>query len=117
MITVSAKNFDPLGHFEIQPSIQQRDAELRRRVNRYKTLDGGVVMTDRGFTYGDSDLVLKWRSRDSQFENDLRDLFGRQQRCVVSMHPHVYECAFSGIRSDGDETRLELLIYARLDNA
>lgn len=117
MITVSAKNFDPIGHFEIQPSADTRGANLSRRVNRYKTLDGNIVLTDRGFTYGDSDLIIKWKSKDQIFENELRALFGRQQRCVVSMHPHVYECAFAALRSDGNETRLELLIYARLNDA
>jgi hypothetical protein len=117
MITLSAKNFDPLGHFEIEPLLQNRDPKLLRRVSSYKTLDGGTVLVDRGHTPGDSDLIIKWFTQGQEYEEQIRDLFARQQRCVISMHPHVYEAAFRSIQNDGKETRLELIIASRLNDA
>lgn len=117
IVSLCSKLFDPLGDFIIEPERDQKDVEVTRRANKYKTLDGDVVVSDRGFTYGDSDIVLRWTPTYETQVHDLQGVFRRQTRCILSMHPNVYECAFKSLRVDGSQARLELMVTASLNNA
>lgn len=60
MISISTTVFDMIGNLIIKnetPSFDMRT--LSRRINRSKTLDGGVVLQDSGFAHGDRTFNIK----------------------------------------------------------
>ena len=60
LVTLSSITFDIYGHVEINTLSDTTDGPTSRRVNRVKTLDGGVAINDRGYAEGDRILTLAW---------------------------------------------------------
>ena len=59
--SLSAPVFDIAGQVYI-PARPVDSAEIPRRVSRVATLDGGVAITDGGFSDGDRTLTVSWRT-------------------------------------------------------
>lgn len=58
MISLSAPVFDPIGTFMLKPSKGSNFEETGRRIRKRATLDGGVIVSDAGHSYGDSTWSL-----------------------------------------------------------
>jgi len=58
MISLSALVFDPNGALLLQESTNSDFSSTKRRIRKRATLDGGVVVTDAGHSYGDSTWTL-----------------------------------------------------------
>lgn len=73
MITLSALVFDPLGSVSLDELPSSDMDGVSRRVNRAKTLDGGVVINDGGFSHGDRTFRVRWRIKsEADFERVQR---------------------------------------------
>jgi len=81
VIHIAARTFDLLGYLDIAPLPGETTDTYGRRVSRVATLDGGVAVSDRGYSHGDRTLVYRWRPV-SEEEN------ARAKR-LVSLHPTV----------------------------
>ena len=54
MISIASKTYDPLGFVTVSENqASSRLGDFERRVSRDKTLDGGCVIYDGGFSHGD----------------------------------------------------------------
>ena len=81
-IFLASKLFDLDGHITIIPLPDTDLGETSRRVNKEKTLDGGVAVSDGGHSFGDPDFTLVWRTGDPAYEEKVKAL--------VRTHSHVY---------------------------
>ncbi|MDV7390554.1 hypothetical protein RZS08_04335, partial [Arthrospira platensis SPKY1] len=89
---VSALTFDPDGHITIDLLPKTDRGELRRRVSRVATLDGGVAVNNFGFTDADRTLRLHYR-RSQRVDEGLSRLCRLYAFVRVVMHDGVYRAA------------------------
>jgi hypothetical protein len=103
ILTIAAITFDLDAHITID-AIQRSDyGDLVRRATRSKTLDGGVSVSDFGFSHADRDFSLTFTPTQAEDET---------LRYIVEYHPQVHvsigEGVFTAIPSysmqDGDAT-------------
>ena len=64
-ISVTAPDFDTLGHALIDPLPTSEYGLMRRRASKVQTLDGGVAVNDFGYSDGDREFVLRFRADSS----------------------------------------------------
>lgn len=81
MIGISTPLFDLLGHVTIHELPTSEMDQITRRVNRQKTLDGGVVINDGGYSAGDRDIVIQWRVSN--------ELMLRKAQRMVRLYPQL----------------------------
>lgn len=89
MIGLSAPLYDPLGHVAIQALQSSNLNDIERRVNRVKTLDGGVSISDGGHSAGDRTFRVRWKVRN---ESELRKV----QR-LVRLYPLLTVTSTEGV--------------------
>lgn len=53
LATLSTTTADAAGYVELDATWESTGGDVSRRVNRIATLDGGVVISDGGFSEGD----------------------------------------------------------------
>jgi hypothetical protein len=58
-VYISAVTFDLLGSVGLDPLPNSNYGALIRRANKVKTLDGGVAVTDFGFTHADREFNIE----------------------------------------------------------
>jgi len=58
MISLSAPVFDPQGSIVVALSQLSTIGDVSRRIRKRPTLDGGVVIIDRGHSFGDSTWTI-----------------------------------------------------------
>ena len=115
MISISAPIYDPLGVVRIQDAPASDIDAVRRRVNRQRTLDGGVVVNDGGFAHGDRDLRVTWRPKSSAEYAAVQRLVRLYPQLIVSTREGVFRCAPSTLESRSGEATLSLLVIAKME--
>lgn len=83
MITIKSITFDLNGVVSFQPLADSEESDYRRRFNRIPTLDGGVTVSDGGFSHGDRDLTYNLKPTPQQ-DSALRYLVQTYSRVHVS---------------------------------
>lgn len=113
-ISISAPTYDIQGSvmFSLDP-----DSELvgeTRRVSRRATLDGGVAITDQGFSHGDR----TFRVRKSNVSRSILDRLRRLQRTYSLLNISVPDGVFRGVieslSAPEGELRMTILIKEKL---
>lgn len=89
MISVSAVSFDLLGHLIIDEMSTDYPERVSRRAARAKTLDGGVAISDRGYSDGDRTLTYSYRPLSKTHDD-------RAER-LVRLHPTVNVATPDGV--------------------
>ena len=115
MISISAPIYDPSGVVRIQDAPASDIDTVRRRVNRQRTLDGGVVVNDGGFAHGDRDLRVTWRPKSSAEYASVQRLVRLYPQLIVSTREGVFRCAPSSLESRSGEATLSLMVIERFD--
>lgn len=114
LISISTPTFDLDGHVLIKTKPEATTGELRRRVSRVPTLDGGVAINDRGFSDGDRDIVVTWYTV-SQEHNDLVARLVRLYPLLnVSMRDGFYVAVPESFSPGVKESTLTLLVKSKL---
>jgi len=88
--------------------------EIRRRMNRIATLDGGVVTNDFGATDGDRTIRLQWTPQNAASEAQIARLVRLYQRLRVSCSEGVFLAAPESYKSSSNVSTLSLLIAEKL---
>lgn len=113
---ISALTFDPMGRVELDLLSGSDLGELRRRVSRVATLDGGVAVNNFGFT--DADRTARLRYRRTQEADQGVDRMLRLYAFVrLVMVDGVYRAALESHSMDATTGTVTLLILERLDAA
>jgi hypothetical protein len=92
-LTISTPTFDLNGVVSLKISA---DSELKtnsRRVSRSATLDGGVVITDGGYSDGDRTFRVNYRDMSQEDEAKLWEIFKNYSQVIIS---NIEGC-FSGV--------------------
>ena len=89
---------DENGAFILQALPETRTREGARRLNRRKTLDGGVVITDGGFSEGDRSMSIQvtateelWAALWYFFQNVNQVVISADGSCYLGMLERVSE--------------------------
>jgi len=114
MIAISAPTYDTAGSIRIQELPSSDTDTVRRRVNRVRTLDGGVVVNDGGFAHGDRDLLIRFKPTQAQFDAVQR-LVRLYPQLDVSTRDGVFRCAPNTLETRNGETTLALLVIERME--
>jgi len=114
MIGISAPTYDPNGSIRIQELPSSDTDTVRRRVNRVRTMGGGVVVNDGGFAHGDRDLLIRFKPTQAQFDAVQR-LVRLYPQLDVSTRGGVFRCAPSTLETRKGETTLALLVIERME--
>ena len=69
MISLAAITFDLSGFIEIDAQPDSEYGELVRRSTRSRTLDGGVTVSDFGFSHGDRDFIINFTPTEAEDES------------------------------------------------
>jgi hypothetical protein len=92
------------------------DAQLRagtRRVSRTKTLDGGVVITDSGFSHGDRTLSISIPSSASLWAR-LWAFFQAALLITISIDDGCFSGAPDNIQDNGDKIIMNILVKEKI---
>ncbi|HMN55655.1 MAG TPA: hypothetical protein PKE15_00275 [Ottowia sp.] len=112
--TVSAELFDPAGHVLLDVTEGSAFHPVPRRVNRVKTLDGGAVINDGGYTPADRTITLVWAADSEDAHAAVSRLLQLHPRLVVSTRDGVFLAAPEHYRPGPDQSSLRLLVTAKL---
>jgi len=116
MIYIAARKFDPDGHLSIQPVGAVSD-EIRRRVSRVPTLDGGVAVSDRGYSDGDRTLVVNYRPVSKDHDKRAARLVRLHTEVTVTTEDGAFLAAPISFEPDSDQHRFTLLVLERISEA
>ena len=70
MIAIASESYNPIGDFVINELDSSDLADITRRINKTKTLDGGVVVEDLGYAEKDRDFNIKVKAT-----HELKEFF------------------------------------------
>ncbi|MEM7778672.1 MAG: hypothetical protein AAF732_24090, partial [Pseudomonadota bacterium] len=90
-VEVVAKLFDPFGHLVIRLLPGQNLGSIERRTEKSRTLDGGVVVNDRGFTHGDRTIELVYKPISDAHDATAKRLVENHPRVLLGTHEGVFE--------------------------
>ena len=110
MIFLSAPLFDPAGAIAIRENENSELKGIDRRMNRIKTLDGGVAVNDSGHSPGDRDFRIRWRPKSEAEYMAAQRMVRLYPRLTVSTREGVFIAAPEKIDIRSGEATLTLLV-------
>jgi hypothetical protein len=115
MIALASITADPAGHVVIRSELadSMMGSELRRRVTRVSTLDGGSAFSYGGFAISDSTLALAWEPVDPATEALVARLFSLYDQVLVAMRDGVYLVALQTYTPGTQRSVLTALVVAK----
>lgn len=110
MIGISALTQDASGAIVIhEDKSRTRYRENVARLDRTKTLDGGVVINHGGFADGDRNCqVVAWLTEAQ--ENTLWNIFETHNFVRYVQKDGVYQAAIQSVRAAQGETKINMMI-------
>jgi hypothetical protein len=113
-IILTAVSFDALGYLEMESdAIDEGLRDRTRRVSKRRTLDGSVVLDDRGITPGDRNIVFSARLPLAEIET-LNHLFDNHALLHAATEEGMFEVAPSTMTLDGNLVSGRLLIKSQV---
>ena len=114
MIGLSSPTFDPLGSVTLQELPSSELDSVSRRVNRVKTLDGGVVVNDGGYAVGDRTFRIAWRLQSADQFESVRRLVRLYPRVNIATREGVFLASIQDLSRSAREASLTLLVIQKL---
>src|SRR5690554_6202436 len=115
MLTLSAPVFDISGSeflAEIEPDgLEDFDV----RVSRLRTLDGGAVFNEFGFSESDRTLSIRWPVRDREQTENIVRMAKLYPRLLVSFSGGCFTGAVESFSVSDGKAQLIYLVDRRLD--
>lgn len=114
LATIAAPTYDLSGFIEFELLPDSIFIDAPRRVNRVKTLDGGAVVNDGGFSEADRTITLRWQPTSPAFEAAVDRMVRLYPLLNVSTRLGVYSAAPERYTPGPDESALVLLPLRKL---
>jgi len=114
IISLCSRVFDPDGAMLISINPDSELGSSTRRVNRVKTLDGGVSINDTGFSDGDREFKLKAQLSALEVEQ-INRLYQLYPLLSISTSNGVFEGAIDQVTETPPTTNINFLVRARLN--
>ncbi|MFA5453482.1 MAG: hypothetical protein WC248_07905 [Candidatus Methanomethylophilaceae archaeon] len=102
------------GSIIIEPKGNSSLQSATRRVSRTKTLDGGVCITDSGYSYGDRTLDIRTNITKDIYDK-IDNIFKNHALLYVSTNEGFFSAAIESLNYDSGEAILSVLVKERLD--
>ena len=113
-VTLSTTTFDLDGYITLECLPETDLGEVRRRMNRVQTLDGGAAFNDAGTSEADRTIRLQWTPQDAAKEAQIARLVRLYQRLRVSCSEGVFLAAPESYKSQANVSTLSLLVAEKL---
>ena len=114
MIGISSTLFDLDGCVVLDEARDSDLSEIRRRVSRVPTLDGGVAVNDMGHSAGDRTFRVRWRITNKGNIDRVKYIVQTYGRVVVSCAEGAFLAVPSSVFENDGIGELELLIVEEL---
>lgn len=110
-VHLSSLTFDPLGslHLDLLAG-EDPHGEVRRRMNRVATLDGGAAFSDFGYSEADMTLQLRWRPMNAAREDAVRRLAELYAQVRISTDRGLFLAGIERYLRGNNESQLTLLV-------
>jgi len=112
-IGISSVTVDTSGNVIIEPNANTKIKANSRRVSRSKTLDGGVVITDGGYTDGDRTLEIHANVTKAIWDK-IWTIFKTYTLVYVATEDGFYSAAIESARYEENEAVLLILVKEKL---
>ena len=112
---LASRLFDLDGHVAIDPLPTSDMGDDERRVNSVKTLDGGVAVSDRGFSWADRKITLRWRTGSPAYETRVRNLVQTHSHLYCSTRDGVFLVTAERYSVSGRQSQVSLIVRSRED--
>jgi len=113
MITLSSLTYDLDGVVTINEAPETDYGDIRRRVNRASTLDGGAAFNDKGFTHADRTMTVTWRPVSKAHNESVARLVRLYTRLRLSAREGSFIVAPEFFQRGADENTLSLLVIEK----
>lgn len=113
MIHITSTSFDIDGYLDITP-LPTQGMSYSRRVARAATLDGGVAISDRGYSDGDRTLNIRYKPVSREHDERARRLLSLHPTVTVSMPGGVFQAAPQSLDITPSENTFTLLIIRNM---
>lgn len=110
MIALNALVFDPLGSVTLDELPSSEMSEVSRRVNRAKTLDGGIAINDGGFSHGDRTFSVRWRIKSEADFERVQRMARLYSRVHVATRQGLFRAVPERVNRSGREGTITLMI-------
>jgi len=114
LIHLAATTFDLDGAVTLRVLPGSDFGEIRRRMNRIATLDGGVVTNDFGATDGDRTIRLQWAPMAPADEALAARLVRLYSRLRLSCRDGLYLVAPESYKASPNQSVMTLLVVENL---
>lgn len=114
LATLSTPIWDFSGYVELDLLPDYTDGEVRRRVNRSATLDGGAVIADGGFSDADRTLQMRWQRMNAEEEAAVERLVQTYGLINVSTPSGVFVACPESYTPNATESTLRLLVLEKI---
>lgn len=113
-VTLTAIEFDPLGvvHLDVLPDTNF--GQIRRRMSRVATLDGGAVVNDFGYSEADRELSLTWTPKSRAQQQAVARLVQTYPQLRVATREGLFRAAVESFDPGASESTLTLLSLEKL---
>jgi hypothetical protein len=108
-IGIASQTYDADGAFILSPLADTSIRDMERRLTRTKTLDGGVVITDGGYSVGDRTLDIVVTS-ERELALSLAALLEDALWVIVSTEEGCYLAKFQELRDRDGKLTIRALI-------
>lgn len=88
--------------------------ELKRRVSRIATLDGGAIIIDGGLSDSDRSFLLECADSDSEMQAELETFARIDGEIRMSIAEGVYAGKVEFVRSSGSKIELMFMVRTKL---
>lgn len=113
-ITLTTLTFDLGGVLTLNLLASSSLGEMRRRMNRIATLDGGAVTNDSGYSEADRTLELRWVPKSAAQEAAVARLVTLYARLRVATPQGLFLAAVETYKPAAAESSLTLLVLEKL---
>jgi len=113
MIVIASLTYDLDGVVTINEAPETDYGDIRRRVNRASTLDGGAVFQDQGFTHADRTMTVIWRPVSKAHNESVARLVRLYARLRLSTREGAFIVAPEFFNEGPDENTLFLFVVEK----
>lgn len=113
MIYINTKLADVAGSIRLHPVNEQNLASITRRVNRVKTLDGGVAVNDFGLSHADRTFTLIFYPSEAATAT-LQAIMANHQAITLSCREGLFSAVIREMQFNENEATLVALSTGQL---
>jgi hypothetical protein len=112
--SLASTTFDLEGNVILRMAERSTVFAQSRRVTRSKTLDGGVSLSDLGFSHGDRTMIVKSKISSKAEYEAVQYLFSNYPTLILSIDEGAFLGSISGIDLRNDELLITFLPTEKL---